>query len=142
MGEQKTIEVLADVGDEMGTETVKHMEATHNVTKWTPKEFAEVFVQKYLQEAGAEPEIIEKSDSRVVYRMRNCLFHELSQQTPSLMCDVLHRHFHDTLVKAMSNNSEDTQTSCMGHGAICCEHVVEWTAEKKENALKTETFYS
>lgn len=132
VGEQKAIEILADVGDEMGAETVKYIEATHRVTKWTPKEFAEFFVQKYLQEAGAEPEIIEKSDSRVVYRMHNCLFYELSQQTPCLMCDVLHRHFHNTLVKAMSNNFEDTQTSCMGHGAICCEHVVEWVAEKNE----------
>jgi len=130
LGEQKTIKILASVGDEIGAETVKYMEATNNVTKWTLKEFAEVFIQKYLQEAGAEPEIIEKNDKRIAYRMHNCLFYELSQQTPSLMCDVLHRHFHHSLVKAMSNNFKDTQMSCMGHGANCCEHVVELIKEE------------
>jgi predicted ArsR family transcriptional regulator len=132
IGEQKTNEILVDVGNELGKETVKNLSAVNNITKWTAKDFVDIFILKYLQEAGAEPEIIEKSDNRVVYRMHNCLFHELSQEMPCLMCDVLHYHFHHSLAKAMSNNSKDTQTSCMGHGADCCEHSVEWSSEKKK----------
>ena len=132
LGEKKTIEVLTDVGSEMGTETAKYLAKTNNITKWTPKEFAEIFIEKYLKEAGAEPEIIENSNGRVVYRMHNCLFYELAQETPNLMCDVLHHNFHSSLVKAMNDNFKDTQTSCMGHGANCCEHIVEWVPRKKK----------
>jgi predicted ArsR family transcriptional regulator len=133
VGEKKTIEILTDVGLEMGRETAKYLATTNNIKEWTPKDFAEIFVEKYLREAGAEPEIIEKSDKRVIYKMHNCLFYELAQEIPDLMCDVLHHSFHHSLVKAMSANLKDTQTSCMGHGAICCEHTIEWIPEKEKN---------
>lgn len=132
LGEKKTDEILTEVGSELGKETVKYLAATNNVKRWTTKEFAEIFVEKYLKETGAEPEIIEKSGSRVVYRMHNCLFYELAQETPCLMCDVLHHQFHSSLVKAMNDDFKDTQTTCMGHGANYCEHVVEWVPEKKK----------
>jgi len=132
LGEKKTAEMIANIGDELGKETVKYLETVNNIKQWTTKEFAEIFIEKYLTEAGAEPEIIEKNNSRVVYRMHNCLFYELSQETPSLMCDVLHHHFHSSLVNAMNKDFQDTQTSCMGHGQNCCEHIVERVQEKKK----------
>ena len=132
VGEEKTAEMLADVGDELGKETAKYLETTNNIKHWTTKEFAEILVKKYLTEAGAEPEIIENNNRRVIYRMHNCLFFELAQETPSLMCDVLHHHFHSSLVKAMNSHFQDTQTSCMGHGANCCEHTVEWVPEREK----------
>ncbi len=132
LGERKTIDILNNVGNELGKDTVKYLSAVHGITKWKAKEFVDVFIQKYLQEVGAEPEIIEKSENRVVYRMHNCLFYELSKEMPNLLCDVLHHSFHQSLLKAMNNNSKDTQTSCMGHGANCCEHTVEWNEEKKK----------
>ena len=134
LGEQKAIDILSDIGVELGRETVKYLTAVHNLTKWTLKEFSDIFIEKYLQEAGAEPEIIEKNKSRVVYRMHNCLFYELSQEMPNLFCDALHYQFHQSLVKAMNPNFKDTQTSCMGHGASCCEHIVELL--QKETPIK------
>ena len=133
LGEQKAIDTLYDVGDKLGRETVKYLTAMDNVTKWTLKEFADIFIQKYLVETGAEPEIIEKSESQVVYRMHNCLFYELAQEMPNLMCDVLHHQFHQSLVKAMNPHFKDTQTSCMGHGHSCCEHTVEMLRKEKTN---------
>lgn len=133
IGAKKTNELLADVGNELGKQTADYLTMTNDVKQWTTKEFVEIFIEKYLTEAGTEPEIIEKSNRKVKYRIHNCLFFELSQKIPNLMCDVLHHNFHSTLVKTMSNNFKDTQTSCMGHGSSCCEHTVEWIPEKKEN---------
>ncbi len=132
VGEKKTVKILSDVGIKMGKETVKYLAEMNNIKRWTPKEFAEIFVGKYLEEIGTEPEIIEKSSNSVVYKTHNCLFFELAQENPSLMCDVLHNSFHHALIKAMSDNLEDTQTSCMGHGNNCCEHTVEWVLINKK----------
>ena len=63
LGKRETNEMLAELGREMGKETVKYLEVANNVTEWTPEKFVTVFVEKYLQEAGAEPEITEKTDN-------------------------------------------------------------------------------
>lgn len=134
-GKKKAHEMMAEVGREMGRETVKFLESAYDVTEWPPKEFEDVFVEKYLREAGSEPEITEKTANRVVFRIHNCIFFELSQEMPDLMCDVLHKEFHQAVGEAMSINIKSIQTSCMGHGDKSCEQVVKWKSKKK-NATK------
>lgn len=130
-GKKKAYEMMAEVGRELGRETVKYLEEANNVKEWTPEEFVNVFVEKYLQEIGTEPEIIEKTDNKVVFSTHNCLFFELSQEMPDLMCDVIHNEFHRALFETMGNNLKGIQTSCMGHGDHSCEQIVEWTSNKK-----------
>jgi predicted ArsR family transcriptional regulator len=134
LGQKKAYKMMAEVGREMGQATVKYLETTNNIKTWTPKEFAEVFVEKHLKELGTEPEVIEKTDKVVVYRTHNCLFYELSQEMPSLLCDVIHCQFHAALLEAMSGKLKGTQTSCMGHGEKCCEHIVQWAPQKETQA--------
>ncbi|HLN90157.1 MAG TPA: ArsR family transcriptional regulator, partial [Candidatus Binatia bacterium] len=100
LGEKKTEEILADVGHDLGVETLKYLEAKNNVSKWSSKEFAEIIV-KYFQEAGAEPEIIELSDNKLTYRLHNCLFSELSKEVPGLMCDIMHHQFQQAMLDSM-----------------------------------------
>jgi predicted ArsR family transcriptional regulator len=132
LGNRQTSEMLTELGREMGKETVKYLEVSNNITEWTPEKFATVFVEKYLQEAGAEPEITEKTDNKVVFRIHNCVFFEISQKQPDLMCDVLHREFHKAIIKAMGKNIEGIQTNCMGHGDLYCDQVVKWKSKKKK----------
>ncbi len=127
IGEQKTKEMMAKAGYEMGKDTVKTLEQERTVGRWSPKEFVEIFVKGYLEETGAEPEIVSESDKRVVYRLHNCIFSELSLKNPDLMCDVLHRKFHQGICVAMGKNVKDSQKTCMGHGDTFCEHIVEWS---------------
>lgn len=136
IGKNRTQEILAEVGSEMGKESMKYLESQNKVTEWTSKVFAEILIGKYFQEAGAEPEIIEVSDSKVVYRLHNCLLLELSKEMPDLMCNVLHHEFHQAILTAMKNDIKGVQTSCMGHGDIHCEHVVEWASRKKNDRQK------
>jgi predicted ArsR family transcriptional regulator len=114
----------------LGIETIRFLEAKISLSKWTAKEFAELVV-KYLQEAGAEPEIVELSDNKLVYRLHNCLFAELSQVIPELLCDVMHHEFQQAMLDSMQADVKGIQTSCMGHGDICCEHVIEWVPRKE-----------
>lgn len=136
IGKDKTQEILAEAGREMGEQTMKYIESQNKIVKWTPREFAEILVEKYFRESGAEPELVEVSDSKVVYRLHNCLLRELSKEMPDLMCEVLHHEFHQAILESMKNDIKGVQTTCMGHGDINCEHVVEWASRKKSE--KTE----
>lgn len=126
IGEQKTKEMIAKAGYQMGKDTVRALEKKHGVKEWSPKNLADIFLKGFLEENGAEPEIISESDKRVVYRLHNCIFSELSLQNPSLFCDVLHKRFHQGVCAAMGKNIKDSQRTCMGHGDSFCEHVIEW----------------
>ncbi len=137
-GKTKTDKVLGQVGHEMGIQTTKSLEEMYRVKEWTPDAFAEFCIGQYLQEVGTRPEIVTKTKDKIVYRTHNCVFYELAQQMPGLMCDVLHNKFHQALLEAMGNNIKGIQTTCMGHGDSYCEHIVEWTttSKKKSSAKK------
>jgi predicted hydrocarbon binding protein len=126
IGEQKTKEMIGKAGYEMGKETVRMLEQKSGKKAWTPKEFAGIFVKGYLEEIGAEPEIISESDIRLTYRLHNCIFSELSLKNPGLMCDILHKRFHQGVCAAIGKNVKDLQTTCMGRGDDFCEHIVDW----------------
>jgi predicted ArsR family transcriptional regulator len=127
IGEQETREIIAKAGYEMGKEVIKQLEQKYNIEKWSPKDFARIFVKGYLEETGTEPEIISEGDSQVIYRLHNCIFFELALKKPSLICDVLHRQFHQGVCAAIGRNVKDAQRTCMGHGDNYCEHIVEWS---------------
>lgn len=131
LGKESAKKILAQAGLEMGRDVVKQLEYESKIDKWTTKEFEELFVTKYLQEAGSEPEIIKRDDSKIRYRLHNCIFFELALKLPDLMCDTLHKKFHEGVTTAMGKNITDTQRTCMAHGADYCEHMVEWPSKKK-----------
>ncbi len=125
-GKEKTFEMMTEIGRQMGRDTVKWLQTTHNITQWKPDDFVDIYVNHYLQEMGAEPELIEKTESKVIFRTHNCLFYELSQELPELLCDVIHHWFNESFYENMGGNIKNHQTKCMGHGDECCEQVLEW----------------
>jgi predicted ArsR family transcriptional regulator len=127
LGINETKKILEKAGREMGTQAMNELRQKNKIEKWTPKEFEEIYV-KYLKEAGAEPEVTEKTENRVIYRVHNCPFFELATKSPDLMCDVLHRQFQKGVISAMGKHAKETQTSCMGKGDAYCEQVVELEA--------------
>jgi predicted ArsR family transcriptional regulator len=127
LGTDGAKKILSKAGREMGTQTVNELEQKNKIKQWTPKEFEEIFV-KYLREAGAEPEVTEKTEKKVTYRLHNCIFFELATKSPDLMCDVLHKQFQKGVSNTMGRHVKEIQTSCMGHGDAYCEHVVEFDA--------------
>lgn len=126
LGKEKTEELLADAGREMGREVIEQLEQKYNIKKWSPKVFADIFVKGYLEETGTEPELVKTNAKQVIYRLHNCIFFELALKEPSLMCDVLHKQFHQGVCAAIGKNVKDAQKTCMGHGDNYCEHFVEW----------------
>ena len=95
LGLDRTKRILRKVGMEMGENTVKELALENEVREWSLKSYKDVFINKYLKEAGAEPEIIEDTDEKIVYRLHNCVFFELAVRMTEMICDVIHEGFHE-----------------------------------------------
>lgn len=126
IGIKKANNLLESVGKSMGESVIKEVESKYAVKEWSPEAFKEFFIQEYLEENGAEPEIVEFDKNRVVFRDHNCLFFELADKMPEVMCDVLHEGFHKGISSSMGGKVKITRVTCMGHGDEHCEHSCEW----------------
>ncbi len=126
LGESQAKKVLRKVGFDMGANTTKRLESENEIRNWSLKNYEQFFVKGYLEEMGAEPEIIETTESKIVYRLHNCLFYELSIKMPEVMCDTIHESFHEGLTKTMGKEVTVSRRTCMSKGDIYCEHACEW----------------
>jgi predicted hydrocarbon binding protein len=126
LGEDQAKKILKKAGVEMGENTAKRLESEHEIKDWSIKSYEEFFVKDYLEKVGAEPEIIEVNDKKIVYRLHNCLFFEMAVKMPEIMCDVLHEGFHEGLARAMGKNVRVDRLTCMSKGDPYCEHSCEW----------------
>ena len=126
MDKSRVAEVLSELGAKMGKETLEEVALSHNILKWTIENFEEFFVKETLEDFGSEPEIVERSEKKIVVRLHNCIFSELSQKMPDLMCDILHMQFYKSIGELVGSGVKVSHTSCMGHGDTYCENVFEW----------------
>ena len=126
LGANKAKKILRKTGLDMGENTARRLETEHEIREWSPKTYEQFFVKGHLEEVGAEPEIVEVSDKKIVYRLHNCLFSELSAKMPEIMCDVIHQSFYEGLVKAMDKDMKINRHTCMAEGDPYCEHSCAW----------------
>jgi predicted ArsR family transcriptional regulator len=131
-GISRTKALLKKIGTSMGETAVRMLESQHNIKSWSPRDYETLLVRGYFEEEGAEPELLQTTSDRVVYRLHNCLFQELSTKMPEIMCDVLHESFHDGVSKAIGKDLKISRATCMGHGDPYCEHVSVWTHAPKK----------
>jgi len=129
-GINRTKTLLKKIGTSMGEAAVRMLESEHNIKTWSPKDYETYLVRGYLEEEGAEPQMLESANNKIVYRLHNCLFQELSIKMPEIMCDVLHESFHDGVSKAIGKDLKIDRKTCMGHGDPYCEHVCVWPASQ------------
>lgn len=129
LGASRAKKILTKAGLDMGELTARRLESEHEIREWTPKAYEQFFVRSYLEDVGAEPEIVEFSDKKIVYRLHNCLFSELSVKMPEIMCDVLHESFHEGLATAMGKEVKISRHTCMAKGDFYCEHSCEWISK-------------
>ena len=126
LGEEQTKKILRKTGIEMGENTIKRLESEHQIKEWNIKAYRDFVVKNYLEKMGAEPEILEANDKKIVYRLHNCLFFEMAVKMPEIMCDTLHESFHEGLAKTMGKDFHMNRMTCMSKGDPYCEHSCEW----------------
>ena len=135
IGINKTKALLKKIGTSMGEAAVRMLESEHNIKSWSLKDYEKYIVLGYLEEEGAEPEMLDANSNKIVYRLHNCLFQELSVKMPEIMCDVLHESFHEGVSKAIGKDLKIDRATCMGHGDPYCEHVCIWSRAIRKSKL-------
>ncbi|MEM2843326.1 MAG: ArsR family transcriptional regulator [Candidatus Bathyarchaeia archaeon] len=126
LGEKKAIEFFKKVGFEMGLNAMRKIEAKYDVKEWTAEAFKEFFAEKYLREAGSEPEVIEAGKTKIVYRLHNCIFFELAVDKPEIVCDILHEGFNKGVSCGLNGKARFIKSKCLARGDPYCEHIWEW----------------
>ena len=110
----------------MGESVIRQIESKHDVKEWSFEAFRDFFIKEYLEEAGAEPEIVKTNKNLIVFRVHNCLFLELAVKMPETMCEVIHDAFHEAVYKALGKQVKITRSTCIAKGDLYCEHMCEW----------------
>lgn len=131
LGEDKAKRVLRAIGLDVGSLIASDLTERRGVKNWTPKHFANFFVEGLLGEYGTQPEVVKVTAKRVVYREYNCIFQDLAVKYPKLVCDVLDEAFHDGLRRQMSPSMKSSRLRCMGHGDPYCEYAVRWPGRRQ-----------
>ncbi len=126
IGPKRAGKFLEKIGKNMGESVIADISNKHKTKVWSFEDFKELFIKGYLQEDGAEPEIVKTDENSVVYRTHNCLFLELAVRMPEMMCDVLHEAFHEGTSNALGGKLKITRLTCQGHGDPYCEHHCVW----------------
>jgi len=127
LGEKMSGDLFKKVGFEMGVNTIKRLEAKYDLKEWTLQSFKEFFVEKYLSEIGSEPEIAELNESKIVYRLHNCIFFELALDKPEIVCDLLHENFNRGVIEGMGGKAKFSRPKCLARGDPYCEHICTWS---------------
>lgn len=130
-GADKTKIFLRKVGITSGEAAIRELESEHNIKSWSLDDYKRYVIEGFLEQEGNEPEIIETTNNKIVYRLHNCLFRELSAKMPAIMCDVLHDSFNEGVSKAIGKDVKITRSTCMGHGDQYCEHVCVWSRKRR-----------
>jgi predicted ArsR family transcriptional regulator len=123
---KKALEVFKKVGFEMGLSAIKKLKAEHDIEEWTLEAFKKFFVEKYLEEVGAEPEFIEVTNTKIAYKLHNCIFFELALDKPEIVCDILHESFNKGVGEGLGGKAKFIRTKCLARGDDYCEHICEW----------------
>jgi DeoR family suf operon transcriptional repressor len=124
LGENGAKRVLEEVGKDVGKDTIRKLESEHEIKEWELKTYKELFIGRYLEESGAEPEIVSADDKKIVYRLHNCLFLELALKMPETVCNTLHDSYHQGVTNAMHKKIKIIRTKCLVHSDPYCEHVI------------------
>lgn len=122
IGSERANKLLRRVGKSIGESVVREIESKHHVKEWSLETFRDLFIKRYLEEAGAYPEIVSVSRNQIVYREHNCLVLELAVETPETICDIFHEGFHEGISNAVGGKVRIVRLTCQGHGDPYCEH--------------------
>lgn len=116
------------VGRSSGLQIIKSLEESLEIKEWTLKEFKDAYVEKYMVELGAEPEVTDFND-QLAFRVHNCLVQELASKDPQIYCDIIDHAIHGGIQEGTKNRIEVQRLQCMGYGAPYCEFIARMTSK-------------
>jgi predicted ArsR family transcriptional regulator len=124
LGEESAKMVLRDMSVRMGEEVGEMVLSQEGGKRPDPSGYAERVVMGFLAGMKVYPRVVRAGRRSVVYEERNCLFQELANELPHLVCDVLDEGVHEGLDRKLGVKT--VRESCRGHGDSVCRFCVTW----------------
>lgn len=122
--------IIRKIGFDIGKRTANDIQLESGISEWTLEAFEKFFINEYLKEFDAAPEIVEKTDEKIVYRIHNCVFLG-GLKMPEKICDIIHEGFNEGVSEATGKKMKITRLTCMGKGDTYCEYVCKLLPNKR-----------
>ncbi|MGA1975637.1 MAG: helix-turn-helix domain-containing protein [Conexivisphaerales archaeon] len=124
MGEELFKKALWEIGHKNGSDVLTKAAAEKGISDWSVGKYKELYVNRSLAESAGEPEIVEESTDRLVYRIFSCPFKELAVKYPTLVCHILEEGLRDGQMEATRGKLVIENVACQANGERYCEFEV------------------
>ncbi|HVP23435.1 MAG TPA: helix-turn-helix domain-containing protein [Conexivisphaerales archaeon] len=124
LGEEQFKKAMWEMGHRNGANVLTSLAAEHGIGDWTVENYKELFVNRTLAESVGEPEIVEESADRLVYRVFSCPFKELAEKYPGYVCSTLEEGMRDGQMEATKGKLVIENVACLADGERYCEFEV------------------
>ena len=128
LGQNGARMILKDIGTRIGEDIGRNLISIASSTVWDPQMYADLYVNRFLRQMGTYPALRNIEEGKLVYEQSNCLFQELADKMPGLICDILDEAVHEGVDKALGVTT--SRSACKGHGDPSCVFCVTWQKEQ------------
>lgn len=127
LGQDSARMILKDIGMRIGEDIGRNLISMASSTVWDSHLYADLFVNRFLRQMGTYPALRDIEERKLVYEQSNCLFQELADKMPGLICDTLDEAVHEGIDKILGVST--SRSACKGHGDPSCVFCVTWQKE-------------
>ena len=124
LGEEQFRRAIWEMGQKNGTSSLMTLAAEHGISEWDIPSYRELYVNRALASSVGEPEIVEESSDRLVYRVFSCPFRELAEKYPTYVCSTMEEGLRDGQMEASKGKLVIENTACLTDGKRYCEFEV------------------
>lgn len=91
--------------------------------KWDIANLRKYYIEEWVKDFGLQPEVIYSDESKLHFRLYNCLFLEIARKYPTEIC-AMSEGLVDGFLSGIKMPNEFTQLKCLACGDDCCEYVI------------------
>ncbi len=131
----KIAKILKNIGYQYGANLINDLSLHRGIRRWDIHSLKQYFIEDYLKEEGSQSEIVKVNDEEIIFRIHNCLFSEISQKYPEIICNGLDLGIREGILERSLGFSEQMRRKCKGHGDPYCEFIFK-TKKPEMEAVK------
>jgi predicted ArsR family transcriptional regulator len=124
LGEEQFKKAIWQMGHKNGANALIALATESGITDWTVGNYKELFVDRNVAQLVGEPEIVEQSADRLVYRIFSCPYKELAEKYPGYVCTTLEEGMRDGQMEATKGRLVIENSACLADGEHYCEFEV------------------